>query len=81
MKCIWPTRKFCVGDPMQPIFHWLALGFCVGGNASFSVRVVGDANFSVSRYQNVGIPNAKLSRWGYCPMLTPNHWVLRCSVI
>ena len=34
---------------MQPIFHGLALGFCVGGNS----------NFSLFRYQHVGIPNVK----------------------
>ena len=22
MKCTCPTRKFCVGDPTPPIFHW-----------------------------------------------------------
>ena len=22
MKCTWPTRKCCVGDPPPPIFHW-----------------------------------------------------------
>ena len=22
MKCTWPTRKCCVGDPQPPIFHW-----------------------------------------------------------
>ena len=21
MKCTWPMQKFCVWDPMQPIFH------------------------------------------------------------
>ena len=46
MKCTWPTPTFCVGSL---ILYWLALGFCVGGNA----------NFSVLRYQHVGIPNAK----------------------
>ena len=34
MKCAWPTWKFCVGDPTRPIFHWLALGFCIGGNVN-----------------------------------------------
>ena len=40
-------REFCVGDPMQPIFHLFVLGVCVGGNANFNVRVGGNANFSV----------------------------------
>ena len=39
------------------IFHWLALGFCAGGNAIFMFRAGGNANFSVFRYQHVGIPN------------------------
>ena len=56
MKCTWPTQNFCVGDPMQRIFHWLTLGFCVWGNANFMFRVGGNANFSVFRYQHVGIP-------------------------
>ena len=53
MKCTWPTQKLCVGDPMQPIFYWLALGFCIGGNGNFMFRVGGNANFSVFRYQNM----------------------------
>ena len=36
----------------------------IGGNANFSVCVVGNTNFSVFRYQHVGIPNAKLWHWG-----------------
>ena len=49
MKCTWPMQTICVGDPTQPIFHWLGLGFCVGGYA----------NFSRFGYQHVGIPNAE----------------------
>ena len=59
LKCTWPMPKCCVGDPKQPIFHWLALGFCIGGNINFMFRVGGNANLSVFRYQHVGIPNAK----------------------
>ena len=44
------------GDPTQTIFHWQALGVCVGGNANFMFRVGGNANFSVFRYQHVGNP-------------------------
>ena len=72
MKCTWSTRKICVGDPTQPIFHWLALGFCVGGNANYMFRVGGNANFSVFRYQHVGIGNAKSSRRGCYPTPDPN---------
>ena len=45
MKCIWPTRRFCVGDPL----HWLVLGFCLGGNTHFMFRMGGNTNFSVIR--------------------------------
>ena len=82
MTSTWPMREFCVGDPMGPIFHMYMLPVCVGGNANFSVRVGGNANFSVRaegnanfwvfKYQHVGMPNAKLSRWGYCPTRWPN---------
>ena len=72
MKYTWPTRKFCIGDPKQPTFHWLTLGFCIGGNANFMFRVGGNANFSVFRYQHVGIPKAKLWRWGSEPKPGPN---------
>ena len=58
-------RKSCVGDATQPIFHLFALGVGIGGNANFSGRVGGNTNFSIFRYQHVGIPNAKLSCWGY----------------
>ena len=71
-KCTWPKREFCVGDPTQPIFHWLALGFCIGGNANFMSRVGSNANFSFFRYQHVGIPKAKLWSWGSKPTRGPN---------
>ena len=61
IKCTWPMRKFCIGDPTQPIFNFLALGFCIGGNASFMFRVGGKANFSVFRYQHVGIANTNFA--------------------
>ena len=44
MKCTCPTPAPCVGDPMPPIFNWLALGVGVGGNANFSARVGSNAN-------------------------------------
>ena len=62
MKCTWLTREFCIGDPTQPIFHLFTLRVGVGG----------DANFSVFRYQHVGIPNAKLWHWGSKPTRGPN---------
>ena len=68
MNRTWSTRKCCVGDPTQPIFHWLVLGFCVGGNGNLMFCVGGNANFSIFSFQHVGIPNAKflvggLSQW------------------
>ena len=56
------NAKILYGDPTQPIFHWLAFGFCVGGNANFMFRVGSKANFSVFRYQDVGIANVNF-RW------------------
>ena len=81
MKSTWPTRKFCVRDPTQPIFHWLALGFRIGGNTNFSVRVGGNANFSIFRYQHVGIPNSIFFVGGIVQHKPPTREVLRCSGI
>ena len=64
MKHKCPMQDFCVGDPTQPRFHWLVLGFCVGGNANSMFCVGGNANFSIFRYQHVGIPYAKFSVGG-----------------
>ena len=50
MKSTWPTPVPHVGDPTPPIFHLLALGVGVGGNANFTVCIGGNANFSVFRY-------------------------------
>ena len=72
MKCTWPIQIFCISDSTQPIFHWLALGFCVGGNANLIFCVGGAANFSVFRYQHVGISNTKLWCWRSQPMPGPN---------
>ena len=72
MKSTWPTQKYCIWDPTQPLFYWLALGFCVGGNANFMFRVGDSANISVFRYQHVTIPNSKLWRWGSKPTPGPN---------
>ena len=72
MKCTWPTQDPTPGDPTQTIFYWLVFRVCVGGNANLMFRVGGNANFSVCRYQDVGISNAKLWRWGSKPMPGPN---------
>ena len=74
-----PNAKFRIGglksifhgDPTQPLFHWLALGFCFGGNTNFMFRVGGNANFSVFRYQHVGIGIAKLWCWVSKPTQGP----------
>ena len=65
-------QEFCVGDPTPPIFHLLVLGVGVGGYANFSVCVWGNTNFSIFRYEHVGIPNAKLWHWGSKPRPGPN---------
>ena len=60
------------GKILQPIFHWLALGFSGGGNAIFMFHVGGNANFSTFRYHHVGIPKTKLWHWGSKPTPGPN---------
>ena len=72
MKCTWPMPAPRVGEPTASIFHLLTLGVGVEGNANFSIRVGGKSNFSVFRYQHVGIPNAKLWRWRSEPTRGPN---------
>ena len=68
MKSTWPTPAPHIGDPTSPIFHLLALGVGIEGNANFNVCVGGNANFRcVFRYQHVGIPNEKLWSWGSKP--------------
>ena len=54
------------------IFHLLAFGVGMGGNTNFSIRVGGNAQFTVFRYQHVGIPNAKLWCWGSKATQGPN---------
>ena len=73
MKCTCPTQTPGPGDRTQPIFHWLALGFCVGGNANFMFRVGGNANFSVFRYQHLGIPKAKFRCGGLSQCKDPTQ--------
>ena len=72
MACTWATPASCIGDPTPPILHLLTLGVGVGGNATFSVCVGSNTNFSIFRYQHVGIPNAKLWRLGSKSMPGPN---------
>ena len=79
MKCTWPTRAPTLGDPLQPIFHLLALGVCVGGNANFGVCVRGNANFRVLRYQHVGIFNAKLGVGGIAQREPPTQGI--CAAV
>ena len=55
--------------PVKPIFHWLASGFC----ANFIFCVEGNANFSVFRYQHVGIPNAKFHVGGLSQQEDPTQ--------
>ena len=81
MKCTWPSPKCCVEDPTQPIFQWLALGFCIGGNANFMFCIGGNANLSVFRYQHVGIADANFRIGGLTQREAPTTVVLRRSEI
>ena len=80
MKSTWPTPAPRVGDPTSPIIHQLALVVGGGYNTNFSVRIGGNANFSVFRFQHVGIPNAKLWHWGSKPTRS-TQTVLRHSAV
>ena len=75
MKCTWPTPEFCVGTQRNLYSTGLRLGFASGkmqilGFASGKTQIRGFA--LATRYQHVGIPNAKFWRRGYCPTPTPN---------
>ena len=79
MKCTWPMQEFCVGDPTQPIFHWLGLGFCVEVNANFMFGIGGNANFTVFRYQHDGIGNPNSGVGGLSQREDPTQMILCCS--
>ena len=60
---------------MQPIFHRLAFGFGVGGNANFRFGVGGKANLVV--HVGCKIPTCwyllhKILALGHCPTPTPD---------
>ena len=57
-----------IGDPMPSIFHLLVLGGGAGGDTNVSVRVQGNTNLSIFRYQQCEV----LWRWGSEPMRGPN---------
>ena len=67
MKCTWPARKFCVGDPAQPIFHWHALGVT-------QILAFLDTTMLVSPTKNCGVG-------GLSQRQDPTQMVLRCSGI
>ena len=73
MKCTWPMRAPTQGDPTRNIFHWLALGPCMGVRGG-SLRVcVGSVMLWLNfEYQHVGNFNVKKSCWGSKPMRWPN---------
>ena len=71
MKCTWPTPAPRVGHPANLYSTCSRWGFA-WVNANFRVGVGGNANFSVFRYQHVGIGNAKSLRWGSNPTRGPN---------
>ena len=60
-----------VGDPTPPIFHLVALGLVLEVMQILVFGFGGNANFSVFRYQRVGMPNTKL--WRYRSKPTGGH--------
>ena len=82
IKSLWPMPAPCVGDPTPPIFHLLALGVGVGDNANFSVRVGGNANLSIFRYQHIGVsPMRNCGVGGLSQREDPSRMVLHRSGI
>ena len=71
IKYTWPTRDPTPGYQTQPIFHWLALGVCVGGNANFmseNSRVGGlDQRKALTRKFCVAV-EYRLKWYPICPM-------------
>ena len=57
-KCTWPHKHFAFGSQrnLYSTFHFKTR---VGNNANFKTRLWGIANFSIFRYQHVGIANVK----------------------
>ena len=81
MKSTWPTPGPLFGNPTPPIFHLLAIGVGIGGNANSSIGIGGNANFSVFRYQHVGIPTQNCGVEGLRQRVDPTRMVLRRSGI
>ena len=75
MKCTWPTQDFCVGDPTQPIFHWLVLGLCVRANANFKFCVWGEGLAPRCWY-----PQRKVLASGALPNANPRRQVFCVAV-
>ena len=83
MKCTCPMQDFCVGDPTQPIFHWLALGFCVRANAKFKFCVGCGANLRVcigSKIPTCWYPQRKILASGALPNANPRRQVFCVAV-
>ena len=53
----------------------------VGGNASFSICIGGNANFNIFRYKHVGIPKAKFCVGGLSQRKDPTRLFLYHSGI
>ena len=56
----------------QKMYMANTLGVCNGGNENFMFRVGGKGNFSIFRYQHVGISNAEMWLWGSQPTQGPD---------
>ena len=66
---------------MRLIFHLFALGVCDGGNANFSVRIGGNANFNDLDTNMLVSPTRKSHVGGITQRQDPTPVVLRCSGI
>ena len=76
MKYTWPTPE----DPTPPIFHWLASGVGVGGNAKFRFGVGGNANWRVCVGSNMLVSQRKFLASGALPNANPQRQVFYVAV-
>ena len=85
MKSTWPTREFCIGDPMLPIFHLFVLEVCIGGNAilAFALGVtqilaflIPTCRYSERKTLALGVlPKATAQRKCFCIAVKYRLWL------
>ena len=71
IKCTCQRESFALGS--QCNLYSIGL-LCYGGIANCMFCVGGNANFSVFRYQHVGIPNTKLALGVQANIRTQSEW-------